>query len=403
MNVNDMNVNELPVKQPSHWPERPVSEVAVPFSPSGHCPQREISRSWKIGLIPCQGALCIMRLFRAAPICAFILAGALIPLSGCGSGTVTGGTSGFGVTPSGQPGVASIALNPSGVTGGTSAQISVTMAEPAPASGATVLLISSDPDVVPPQPLTIEPGQTTTTVAVPTSVVTESKSVTLSASYNDSSAGANLSVLPAASSFTVTVSPATVTAQQGKSGSSTVTTKASSGFNQSLQLSVSKEPNGVTATLNPKTIPAPGSGTSKLTLSVASSVHTGTYPLTVTATSGKTSQSATLTLKVTSGSSNPNATFKGCWYKQAGHRYQAVDVSVGNPGTYPFNAILYSGATCDPNSFADQFGFGQLITFGAFGYTFWFTDFKDQTGMSALWYVGNENSKCVNYVVAPDC
>jgi len=106
---------------------------------------------------------------------------------------------------------------------------------------------------------------------------------------------------------------------------------------------------------------------------------------------------------VISGSSNPNATFKGCWYKQGGHRYQAVDVSVGNPGTYPFNAILYHGATCNPNDFADQFGFGQLLNFGGFGETFWFTDFEDQTGMSALWYVGNENSQCVNYAVAPAC
>lgn len=30
-------------------------------------------------------------------------------------------------------------------------------------------------------------------------------------------------------------------------------------------------------------------------------------------------------------------------------------------------------------------------------------EFKDQTLMSALQYVGDESSQCVNYAVAPDC
>ncbi|MGA8867035.1 MAG: hypothetical protein WB510_08705 [Candidatus Sulfotelmatobacter sp.] len=347
-----------------------------------------------------------MRLLRRFCI-SLMLAGALIALSGCGSGSAPNSSGGFGMTPSGQTAsLASVALSPSSVTGGNSAQITVTMAEAAPAAGLTVTLSSSDPSIVSaPQTLAIGAGQMTAAATIPTAAVSEKTSVTISASYNGSTVGANLSVLTAspAATFTVSVNPATVTIQQGKSGSSTITTKGSSGFNQSLQLSVSKEPSGVTASLNPKTIAAPGSGTSKLTLTVASSVQTGTYPLSVTATAGKTSKSAALTLKVTSGSSNPNATFKGCWYKQSGHRYQAVDVSVGNPGTYPFNAVLYYGATCDPNSFADQFGFGEPIQFGGFGYIFWFTDFKDQTGMSALWYVGDQSSQCVNYAVAPDC
>lgn len=348
-----------------------------------------------------------MQLFREMRFWVLLSAGAVIPFSGCGSGSTAGGNGGFGQTTSGQAAsVASIAVNPPSVTGGASSQATVTIAAPAPASGLNVVLSSSDPAVVSaPQSLAIAAGQTTASAAVPTSAVSQTTSVTISASYNGSTAGANLSVLPAnaSSSFTVSLQPATVTVQQGQSGSSTITTKGSSGFDHALQLSVSTEPVGVTASLNPKTIAAPGSGTSQVTLTVASSVQTGSYPLSVTASDSKTSESASLTLKVTSGSSNPNATFKGCWYKQSGHQYQAVDVSAGNPGTYPFNAVLYYGATCDANSFADQFGFGQLIKFGGFGFTFWFTDFKDQTGMSALWYVGDESSQCVNYAVAPDC
>ncbi len=346
-----------------------------------------------------------MRRFPGLLIWIVMLAGAVIPLSSCGSGSASNSNGGFGMTVSGQnPSIASVTLTPSSVTGGSPAQITVSLANAAPAAGLNVILSSSDSAVASaPQTLNIGAGQTLATATVPTSAVNETVPVTISASYNGSMAGANLSVTPPSGSFSVSVKPTTLTVQQGKSGSSTVTTKALSGFNQSLQLSVSKEPVGVTATLNPKTIPAPGSGTSKLTLNVASSVQTGSYPLSVTASAGKTTQSATLTLKVTSGSTNPNASFKGCWFKQGGHRYQGVDVSVGTPGTYPFNAVLYHGATCDPNSFADQFGFGQLIQFGGFGYTFWFSDFKDQTDLSALWYVGDDTSQCVNYAVAPDC
>jgi len=100
---------------------------------------------------------------------------------------------------------------------------------------------------------------------------------------------------------------------------------------------------------------------------------------------------------------NPKAKFHGCWYQLKGHRYQGVDVSVGNPGTYPFDADLYRGATCNPAQKIDEFGFGNRLHFGGFGYIFWFTDFHDQSDTSALWHVGIDTSKCVNYAVAPDC
>jgi len=100
--------------------------------------------------------------------------------------------------------------------------------------------------------------------------------------------------------------------------------------------------------------------------------------------------------------SNPEATFKGCWEKQGKNRYQAVDVSVGNPGTYPFNGYLYYGNGCNSNDQADWFGYNDL-DFGGFGYTFWFTRFANRKDMSALWYVGSDKSVCVNYETAPSC
>lgn len=100
---------------------------------------------------------------------------------------------------------------------------------------------------------------------------------------------------------------------------------------------------------------------------------------------------------------NADANFQGCVYKTGKNRFQAVDVTVKNPGTYPFNAKLYYGTTCDPNTQADQFGFGQEIYFGGYGYIFWFDAFANKADMSALWYVGTDVSKCVNYKSAPAC
>jgi hypothetical protein len=100
---------------------------------------------------------------------------------------------------------------------------------------------------------------------------------------------------------------------------------------------------------------------------------------------------------------NPNATFKGCWFRQGKNHYQAVDISVGNAGTYAFNAVLYHGTTCNPNDVADQIGFGEKLGFGGSGYTFWFDRFANKKDMSALWYVGSDSSVCVNYETAPSC
>jgi len=293
-----------------------------------------------------------------------------------------------------------------GVVGGASTTVTLTLGKPAPAGGARIMLSSSDPAVVQiPTSVEFEEGKTSLSFPALTFEVGAAESITLRAQYGESSAGANLSVVPPTTApFTVSVSPATVTVQQGKSGSATVTTKVNSAFEASLQLTASGEPSGVSLTLNPATgIPAPGSGASELSISVPSGVQTGSYPLTVTASDGSDSASGKTTLKVISGTSNPNATFKGCWYRQGKHRYQGVDISVGNPGSYPFNAILYHGTTCNPNDFADQIGFGELINFGGFGWTFWFTAFANQTNMSALWYVGEDSSQCVSYKAAPNC
>jgi uncharacterized membrane protein len=283
--------------------------------------------------------------------------------------------------------------------------MSLTLAQPAPAGGMKVAVTSSEPGAVQaPASVEFAEGQSTVSFPVTTTAVEASESVTVRGQVGNSMAGANLTVLaPATAPFSISVLPATMTVQEGKTGSATATTKVNAGFDQALQVKVSGEPAGASATLKPQVIPKPGSGTSKLSVDVGSSVPAGSYPLTVTASEGTKSASAKTTLKVVSGSGSPNASFKGCWYTQGGHKYQAVDISVGNPGTYPFNALLYHGTTCNSSDVADQIGFGELIDFGAFGWTFWFNAFADQANMSALWYVGSQSSQCISYASAPSC
>lgn len=356
-----------------------------------------------------------MRLFQT------VAAGALFCLAGCGSGSQTsqpaqtmssGNFSGAVATPggrttdslTGRTGVASVTLNPVNPAGGIPTMVTVHLTQPAPAGGIAVQLKSSDTGVVPtPETVTIPAGQTSSSFVTSTSQVTSSTTVAISALYGDTVAGTSLLVSPAVAKyqFSITVQPTTVTIAPGQSGSATVTTRIKSGYSHTLQLTVSKVPVGVSVTLTPSVIPAPGAGTSNAELTVPGSMAPGTYSIRLTASDGTTSRSVTLKLQVSS--SDPGATFQGCWYQQNGHHYQGVRISVTNPGTYPFDAVLYRGATCDPNQKADEFGYGTPLNFGGFDYIFWFADFADQTDMSAFWYVGNDRSQCVNYTVAPSC
>jgi subtilase family serine protease len=100
-------------------------------------------------------------------------------------------------------------------------------------------------------------------------------------------------------SFTISASPTSVSVAQGKSGKSTITTAVLNGFDSAVALSATGQPAGVTATFNPASIAAPGSGTSTLTLAVDTTTAKGTYPITITGTGGGVTKTTTVTLTVT--------------------------------------------------------------------------------------------------------
>ena len=98
--------------------------------------------------------------------------------------------------------------------------------------------------------------------------------------------------------FSLSASPTSVSVVQGSSGTSTITSSVTGGFNSTISLTSSGEPTGVTFGFNPTTIT--GAGTSTLTLTVASTTATGTYSITVSGTSGSTTETTTVSLTVTS-------------------------------------------------------------------------------------------------------
>jgi kumamolisin len=98
--------------------------------------------------------------------------------------------------------------------------------------------------------------------------------------------------------FNLSASPGSLSVVQGNSGTSTITSTVSGGFNSSVVLSASGNPSGVTVGFNPSSF-ATGAGSSTATFTVSSGVTPGTYPITISGTSGSSVKTTTVNLTVT--------------------------------------------------------------------------------------------------------
>jgi subtilase family serine protease len=95
--------------------------------------------------------------------------------------------------------------------------------------------------------------------------------------------------------FTISASPSTITVARGSSGTSTITTTVSGGFDSAIALTATPK----SATLNPTSIAAPGSGTSTMTIKVGSTITLGNHTVTITGTGGGLTHTTTVTVTVT--------------------------------------------------------------------------------------------------------
>ncbi len=150
--------------------------------------------------------------------------------------------------------------------------------------------------------------------------------------------------------FTLKASPASLTVQQGASGTSTITATTSGGFDAAIALSASGLPSGVTAGFNPASIASPGSGSSTLTLTASSGAATGADAITITGTgSGGVVNNTSVALTVTGSSTNliqnggfETGSFTG--WTTGGAFAPAVTTAEAESGTY--SALL--GHTTEP-------------------------------------------------------
>jgi len=97
--------------------------------------------------------------------------------------------------------------------------------------------------------------------------------------------------------FSIAASPAAVSVTEGGSTSSTITTTVIGGFANSIALTASGQPAGVSITFNSSSFPAPGPGASTMNISV-NHAAIGTYPITVTAIGGGFTHTAVVNLTV---------------------------------------------------------------------------------------------------------
>jgi hypothetical protein len=104
---------------------------------------------------------------------------------------------------------------------------------------------------------------------------------------------------PPANGFSVSLSPSTGSVAAGSSATATVNTAVTSGSAQSVALSASGAPSGVTVSFSPASVTAGSSAT--VTFATTSAAASGSYPITVTGTAASGTQSAIYTLTVTGG------------------------------------------------------------------------------------------------------
>jgi subtilisin-like proprotein convertase family protein len=109
-----------------------------------------------------------------------------------------------------------------------------------------------------------------------------------------------------ANDFNLTPTPASQTVAAGESTSYTINTAVLSGVAQSISLSVSGLPSGVTGSFNPTSVTAGGS--SILTLTAAATTGAGSTQFTITGTGTSATHTATASVTVTNTNAAPQVT-----------------------------------------------------------------------------------------------
>jgi glucose/arabinose dehydrogenase/regulation of enolase protein 1 (concanavalin A-like superfamily) len=164
-----------------------------------------------------------------------------------------------------------------------------------------------------------------------------------SVGFDNVSVSGNVTLPP--NDFSISAAPTTVPASAGGSGSTSISTAIVSGSAESISLSASGLPSGITTGFSPTSVTAGGSST--LTFTVAGSVAPGLYPVTVTGTAAAATHSAPVTISVAAPGSLPAP-----W----------LDTDVGAPApagsaTFGGGVFTVKGSGADIFGTSDQFNY----------------------------------------------
>jgi uncharacterized membrane protein len=167
--------------------------------------------------------------------------------------------------------------------------------------------------------------------------------------------------------FNIAASPSSLSVSQGSAGTTTIATTAT-GTPQTVGLSGSGQPSGVTLAFSPASVTAGGSST--LTITVGASTVTGTYPLTITGTGTSATHTTTVTLTVTVPSSNAVA--------NGGFELGFSGWTVGGNSSPTLNGTAHTGTNSvrvgTPTPFAGDSTLSQTLTVpgGSSQLTLWY-------------------------------
>ena len=184
--------------------------------------------------------------------------------------------------------LSTLTLSPSSVTGGTSAQGTVTLSSAAPSGGLVVSLSDNSSLTGLPASVTVPAGSASASFSITTSTVGTSSSATISAVYGGVTRTASLTVNPPALSA-LTLNPASVTGGTSAQGTVTLSGAAPSG---GLVVALSDN-TSVTSLPASVTVPA---GSTSASFTVSTSAVASSSSATISAVCGGVTKTAALTV-----------------------------------------------------------------------------------------------------------
>ena len=142
-------------------------------------------------------------------------------------------------------------------------------------------------------------GTSTLTITVPTGTTPGTYSITVtgtSSGVATETTTVSLTVSGATPGFSISASPATISIARSSSGSVTISTAVTGGFNSAIALSATGEGSQNSVSFSPTSIT--GAGTSSMKINVGKRASLGNHTITVSGKSGSTTHTTTVTLDV---------------------------------------------------------------------------------------------------------